>query len=74
MINAIRRLWTLKTRYGLTWAKALDQGIQGLQRYEDLDRRYEQERDAKRMVADALTGPGAPSPQAAEPVVSVHDY
>ena len=74
MINAIRQLWALKSRYGLTWAKALDQGIQGLQRYEQLDRRYEQERDAKRMVADALTGPGAPSAETAEPVVSVHDY
>lgn len=74
MIDAIRRLWALKTRYGCTWAKALDQGIQGLQRYEDLDRRYEKERDAKRMVADALTGPGAPSENSSTPVVSVHDY
>lgn len=74
MIDTLRQLWILKRRYGLSWAKALEEGVQGLQRYADLDRRYEAERDAKTLVDEALSGPGGHGQPPAADEMEVHDF
>ena len=57
-LSTLRTLWGLKRRYSLTWSEALFEGIQGLREYEAIDRRFEQQREARRMVARSI-GPGA---------------
>lgn len=72
LFQTILRLWTLKQQFSLTWAEALNEGIQGLQEYAAIDRRYEQEREAQRMVAQSIGDTLQHHPEDVEMVPSIH--
>ena len=64
------KLGHLRHALGITWAEALREGLTGLESYQQLDRQYEAQRDARGLVAGRV-GTGEPP---AREQVSVHHY
>lgn len=71
VFQTLLKLNRMRRALGITWAEALREGLHGLERYQQLDREFEAQRDAKRMVAGRG---GQGEPPAVAPHTTVHHY